>query len=113
MQSTTKRLSAWAVIVLLMLLVPFFAMRFHLKSYDPGSGFEEIAWTVRDFIFAAIALYGAGFAYIMVTRNTSDSKRRLIIGIIVFLILAFIWVGAATGFAGILPDQRTGRTGRH
>lgn len=86
MRNITKRLGIWAVIVALALLIPYFFMPL---------------WTVGDFVFAAIALFGSAFAYEVVTRNMGDRNHRITVGVIVFAALAFVWVGAATGFEGV------------
>ena len=94
----TKKLSIWAGIVAILLAVPLLLMKLHIKLYDPGSGYEEINWTLSDFILAGLLLLGAGSVYILATKNVSGRTQRIIIGIVVFIILAIIWVGAATGF---------------
>ena len=86
MRNTRKRLGVWAGIVALVLLIPLFFMPL---------------WTVGDFIFGAVVLFGSAFVYEMVTRNVSSHNRRIVVGFIVAGILAFIWVGAATGFDGV------------
>ncbi|MBX4198408.1 hypothetical protein KW782_03685 [Candidatus Parcubacteria bacterium] len=101
MQNITKRISVWAIVVALLLMVPFMAMQFNWQIPDPGStSTDGVNWTLSDFVFAGILLFGAALTYEFSTRNITTPKRRLILGIIVFVVLAVIWVGAATGFGG-------------
>lgn len=85
-RNITKRLTIWAFIVAGVLMIPLLA---------------EAPWTKYDFIFGAIILFGTAFIYEITTRNMSNRNHRIITGIITAVILAFIWIGAATGFEGI------------
>jgi len=98
MRNFKKRLGIWAVAVVFLLLVPFFLMKFQIELYDPGSGYEVPNWTLSDFIFAGVLLFSSASAYEFATRNISNRGKRIVVGALVFLILAIIWVGAATGF---------------
>ncbi len=86
MRNITKRLSVWAVLVAAVLTIPLFF---------------QWPWTPGDFVFGAVVLFGFATVYELVTRNMKDSKHRMIAGAIVFAILAFVWVGAATGYEGV------------
>lgn len=86
MRNIKKRLSVWALIVAAVLLIPYFFMPL---------------WTPGDFVFAAVVLFGSAFVYEMVTKNMANYNHRLTAGFIVAAVLAFIWVGAATGFEGV------------
>jgi hypothetical protein len=59
-------------------------------------------WTLGDFVFAAVLLFGAGLAYVLSTRNMDNAQHRFAVGVVVFFVLAFIWVAAATGFERFL-----------
>lgn len=83
MQSTIKRLAVWAVIVAVVLMMPYLA---------------KWPWTPSDFVFGAVVLFGSATVYELATRNMSNKNHRIAIGIAVCLVLAVIWVGAATGF---------------
>lgn len=71
-----------------------------------GTGIDGQGWNWKpgDFVFAWVVWFGAGAAYEIFARRTTNPNRRLVIGIVVFLVLALIWVGAATGFEGV-PDR--------
>ena len=86
MRNTRKRLGVWAGIVALVLLIPLFFMPL---------------WTVGDFIFGAVVLFGSAFVYEVIAMNLRNRNYRIIAGFVVAAVLAFIWVGAATGFEGV------------
>lgn len=100
MQKTiTKRLGMWAVVVALLLMLPFLAMQFDWQILDPGSSTREsVNWSVGDFVFAGVLLFGSALAYEFATRNVSNPKHKVVIGIVVATVLFIVWVGAATGF---------------
>lgn len=85
-RNIAKRLSVWAVLVAAMLMIP-------LLTRAP--------WTGSDYVFGAVLLFGAASVYEMATRKIDDPSRRLKVGAVVFVVLAFVWVGAATGFEGV------------
>lgn len=86
MRNITKRLAVWALIVAAVLMIPL------LASWP---------WTTGDFVFGAVVLFGFATMYELITRNMQDPKQRMITGAIVFAVLAFFWVGAATGYEGV------------
>ena len=86
MQHTIKRLSAWAVIVAGLLLIPLTAMQFT----------EEVDWTLTDFIAMAALLFGAGLVYVPATRK-ADIRRRLATGIAVAAGFIYLWAELAVG----------------
>ena len=85
-RNITKRLGVWAFIVMMALMIPLLI---------------KAPWTVGDFIFGAVALFGAAFLYEITTRNMSNRTHRVVTGLIVAGILVLIWVVAATGLEGI------------
>jgi hypothetical protein len=86
MQRITKRLSAWAVFVAALLLVPLLA---------------NAPWTGSDFVFAAVALFDSALVFELVTKEMDNYNHKLIVAFIVLSILGFVWVAAATGFEGL------------
>jgi hypothetical protein len=71
----------------LILLVPLVAMQFS----------EQVNWTILDFVVAGCLLLGAGFTYQLATRKTQDTKRRVIIGAVVLVVLLAVWAQLAVG----------------
>jgi len=74
----------------LLLLIPLIAMQFS----------EEVNWTLSDFIFAGTLLFGTGFMYKIITRNSSETVYRIAIGFSLFTGLCLIWVNLAVGIIG-------------
>ena len=70
MQNITRRLIVWAVVVALILLIPLVAMQFT----------SEVNWTLSDFVFAGVLLFGTGLTYELVARKAGGirvpSRRR-------------------------------------
>lgn len=85
-RSSRARRAAWAVATLL-LLAPLVAMRFT----------DEVVWTLGDFVFAAVLLYGPLALYEWAARTTGNVAYRA--GVALALVGAFVvvWVGAAVG----------------
>lgn len=79
-----------AFATILLLMIPFFAMLF-------SSGVD---WSLGDFFFAGILLFGTGFTYVLLTRkaNTSTYKAGAAVGLFTGLFL--IWVNLAVGIIG-------------
>ena len=99
MQNTfQKNIIISAIGTALLLLIPWLLMRFRVSVPDPGGSAEVPVWTLSDFVFAGTPLFGSGLAYSLITRKMSDSGHRIIVGIVVFIILALTWGAATTGF---------------
>lgn len=81
-RNTPKRLCIWALIVAALLTIPLF---FHWP------------WTWHDFVFGALMLFGSATVYEVTTRNMQNARHRLIVGGLIFIVLATIWVILATG----------------
>lgn len=88
MNLVVQKLAVLAAGVGLLLLVPFAAMQFT----------DEVQWTATDFATAAIVLFGAGLAYVLLTWNAP--RRRLLVAAAVLVVLAVIWVEIAVGVFG-------------
>jgi len=88
----SRRLLIYAIVTGFILMIPLIAMQFT----------TEVNWTGSDFVVAGTLLFGSALVYELASRNVSSPRTRLVIAFIVLAILAFIWVGAATGFEGII-----------
>lgn len=78
------------LVVLLILLVPLVTMQFT----------DQLVWGVADFVIAGILLFGAGLIYTFVARKAPTAAHRILIGILVAIVLIFIWMELAVGIVG-------------
>lgn len=92
-QNITKRLSAWAAVVALILLVPLVAMQFTV----------EVKWDLFDFAFMGSLLFGTGLAYELVARKSGTITYRAAVGIALATSLILVWVNGAVGIIGDGP----------
>lgn len=86
-RNIAKRLSVWAILIAAVLMIP-------LVTSAP--------WTGSDYVFGAVVLFGFATMYESITRHMSNPKHRTIAGFVVAGVLCVVWVGAATGFEGII-----------
>ena len=82
-----RRVYAWiALFTGLILLVPLIAMQFT----------SEVSWDVTDFIVMGFLIFGAGSAFVHLSRKT-PRKYRVFIGALVAAALFIIWAELAVG----------------
>lgn len=79
-----------ALATALLLLIPLVAMQFT----------DEVVWTLTDFIFAGILLFGTGLTYKLITRKSGEIAYRFAVGFALFTGLFLIWVNGAVGIIG-------------
>lgn len=82
---------------IVILLIPFLAMQFQIPVMDPGSGLEQVNWSVSDFIVMGILLYGAVFGYLLLSKLTANSAYKTAIGIGIVLLVLWLWAELAVG----------------
>ena len=85
MHRTIKRLSIWALVVALILLIPVVG---------------QWPWTLSDYVFAGILLFGVGVAYEFITRRATTTQYRIAVGLGVVTTLLLIWINGAVGIIG-------------
>jgi dolichyl-phosphate-mannose--protein O-mannosyl transferase len=85
-----KRLIGILITVGILLLIPFIAMQFT----------NEVAWSLFDFVVAAILLLGTGLLCEFVLRKVNKTKHRLIICAIILALLVLTWMELAVGLFG-------------
>ena len=95
MQTTTinltlKFVAGVAIATALLLLVPLLAMRFT----------DEVNWTALDFTVAGALLFGAGLAFVLLTRKAPRSAYRLAAAITMGTALMLVWGNLAVGLIG-------------
>jgi hypothetical protein len=88
MQDVGKKLIVLTAGVGLILLVPLAAMQFT----------DQVAWTLADFVAAGVLLFGAGLAYVLLTRKAHG--RRVAIAVAIALVLLVVWAELAVGVFG-------------
>ncbi len=86
-QNISKRLSVWAAVVALILMVPLVAMQFT----------DEVAWDETDFIVAGVLLFGTGLAYELVARKAGTIVYRAAVGLALVAALILVWMNLAVG----------------
>ena len=74
----------------IILSIPLVAMQFS----------DEWDWRLPDFIIIGTLLIGTGLGYEFATRNVTDIKRRLLIGLAFLAALLLIWAELAVGVFG-------------
>ena len=90
MQNITRRLFVWAVVVALILLIPLVAMQFT----------SEVNWTLSDFVFAGVLLFGTGLTYELVARKAGGIAYRAAVGFALATAFLLVWINAAVGIIG-------------
>jgi dolichyl-phosphate-mannose--protein O-mannosyl transferase len=85
-----KRLIGILITVGMLLLIPFIAMQFT----------NEVAWSLFDFVVAAILLLGTGLLCEFVLRKVNKTKHRLVICAIILALLVLTWMELAVGLFG-------------
>jgi DNA-binding PadR family transcriptional regulator len=90
MQNITRRLMVWAVVVALVLFIPLVAMQFT----------SEVNWTLSDFVFAGVLLFGTGLTYELVARKAGGIAYRAAVGVALGAAFLLVWINAAVGIIG-------------
>lgn len=84
----TKSIFIWlAAAVAAILMMPLIAMQFT----------DDVNWSPFDFLVAAVLLFGAGTLFILVARKTPNTSKRIAIGVLVSIVLIYIWAELAVG----------------
>jgi len=87
------RLTAWAAVVALILLVPLIAMQFT----------EEVKWTAFDFVLMGALIFGTGLTYELVARQGGTIAYRVAVGVACATGFILFWINAAVGIIGDGP----------
>jgi hypothetical protein len=85
-----RKLVRLALAVLVLLLVPFIAMR-----YDTG-----VDWTTGDFVAMGILLFGAGFLFLLAAERMRTRRQRIATAVACFAGLFLVWLNLAVGLIG-------------
>lgn len=85
-----KRLAGILLTVVILLLVPFFAMQFT----------SEVNWSAFDFLVAAILLFGTGLLIELVLRFVKKRNHRIFVCLGILAALFLLWAELAVGIFG-------------
>lgn len=89
-QNITKRLTLWAVVIALLLMIPLVAMQFT----------NEVNWDLSDFVVMGALLFGVGLAYELVARRSEKTVYRVAFSIGLVTAFLLFWVNGAVGIIG-------------
>lgn len=79
-----------AIITGILLLIPLVAMQFS----------NEVVWTLSDFIFAGVLLFGTGLAYKLLTQEVGHTVYKVATGLALASALFLVWANMAVGIIG-------------
>ena len=74
----------------LLLLIPLIAMQFS----------DEVNWNTADFLVAAFLLAATGLILEFVLRKVKNTRQRIVLAAILFVLLLVVWVELAVGIFG-------------
>lgn len=75
-RNVSKRLSMWAMLVASILMIPLLG---------------QFPWTLSDYVFAGVVLFGSATAYELITKNMRNEMHRLVVGFIILTFIFLIW----------------------
>lgn len=90
MNKLTKPIIRLALITAAILLVPLVAMQFS----------DDVVWTLSDFIFAGVLIFGTGLLYLLATTMRGDTTYRVAAGLALAATFLLIWINGAVGIIG-------------
>ncbi len=92
MNSIARRMSVWAVVVALIVMIPLVAMQFS----------DQWNWDLFDFIFMGTLLFGAALTYELKARKYNGAYR-VAVGVAVVTAVLLVWINTAVGIIGDGP----------
>ena len=81
-----------ALVAAFILLVPLLAMQMT----------DEVVWTLADFVFAGVLIFGTGLTYVLVERKAGNIAYRFAVGVALAAAFILVW---ATGAVGIIGSE--------
>ena len=90
MMLSKSRIVGIALIIGLLLFIPWVAMQFT----------DEIQWSTGDFAIVAVALIAVALAYELIARKSDKTAYRVAFGIGLMTALLLFWVNGAVGIIG-------------
>lgn len=96
MQNITKRLIRWSVAIALLLLIPLV-----LTIRDGGVEGVGWNWTLGDFIFAFVLIFGVGSLFELARRKAAgNTAYKFAAGLALAGVFFLVWINAAVGIIG-------------
>jgi hypothetical protein len=92
MSKQTKNLIYLALVTASILMVPLVGMQFT----------DEVLWTLSDFVFAGVLIFGTGLLYQLATRMTGNTAYQTAVGLALAAMFVLLWI---TGAVGIIGDS--------
>jgi hypothetical protein len=86
----TQTIAYPALITAAILMIPLIAMQFS----------ENVVWTLSDFVFAGLLIFGTGLTYKFITGRYGNMAYRIAIGFALLTGLFLIWSNLAVGLIG-------------
>lgn len=90
MKIVRKRLIVWGIFIILVLMIPFIAMRFS----------DEIKWDLFDFVIMGAILFGIAVSYEIIARKSKKTVYRIAFGTGLVGAFLLFWVNGAVGIIG-------------
>lgn len=85
--ATNRIFAQIAIATATLLIIPFIATQLS----------TEVSWSIADFALMAILLFGTGSLFVLIARKTSKKAHRVVFGILLAALLAYIWAELAVG----------------
>lgn len=85
-----KHILRIALVTVLILLIPLVGMQFS----------DEVDWSLFDFAFAGVLIFGTGLAYELVAKRMSGHEYRAAFGLALATAFMLIWSNLAVGIIG-------------
>lgn len=79
-----------ALATALILLIPLLAMQVT----------DEVVWTLADFVFAGVLIFGTGLMYVLVARKAGNIVYRAAVGVALVAAFLLVWANGAVGIIG-------------
>ena len=94
MSKHAKNVIYLALVTASILMVPLVAMQFT----------DEVMWTLSDFVFAGILIFGTGLLYQLATGLTANTAYRAGMGLALATTFILLWINGAVGVIGDSDD---------
>lgn len=89
-RNTYRSVVGLALATTLILLIPLLAMPFT----------DEVVWTLEDFVFAGVLIFGTGLTYVLVARKAGNVAYRAAVGVALAAAFILVWATGAVGVIG-------------